>query len=226
MERFQMLKTNFKILLGLTATLALLTASETEHYNLGTIVDKSVYQNWDIDVSPTSKHLVKGQGTAEQGKEIFAVQCASCHGPKGEGIKWDPNNGAFPALIDKNKDLKKGKSLGNYWPYASTLYDYINRAMPITTPGSLSSDEVYALTAFILSENGVIKQGLVLSDNNLNTIKMPNKDGFICDNRPVYTGILCMENCKTPKDKDFNLVTDPELLKKISPVPVTDCYLK
>ena len=220
-----MLKINFKILFALSIMATALMADKTGVYKLGIVVDKAVYTNWDIDVSPTSKHLPKGSGDATQGEKVFSVQCASCHGAKGEGLKWDPNNGAFPALIGKSTDLKKGKNLGSFWPYASTLYDYINRAMPITTPGSLTSNEVYSLTAFILAKNGLIKEDMVLSNKNLNEIKMPNQNGFICDNRPVYTGVSCMENCKTPKDKDFNLLSDPDILKKIKRVPATDCYL-
>ena len=220
-----MLKTHFKIIVALTVMSGVLMADESGHYQLGKVVDKAVYKNWDIDVSPTSKYLPKGSGTAAQGEKVYAAQCASCHGPKAEGMKWDPNNGAFPALIGTSTDLKKGKTIGSYWPYASTLYDYINRAMPISTPGSLTSDEVYALTAFILAGNGIIKKDFVLTGKNLNSIKMPNQDGFICDDRPVYTGTLCMKNCTTPKDKDFKLESDTEALLKIKPVPKTDCYL-
>jgi len=221
-----MLKTHFKVAWLLIAFSTYSFAGEPVKYNLGTTIDKSIYRNWDIDVEPSSTSLPEGSGTAEAGEKLFASQCAICHGKTGEGVKILATNGAFPRLIKDGKTLKDGaRNIGTYWPYATTLFDYINRAMPITIPGSLTADEVYALVAFLLYENDIIRQGVVISGENIKSIRMPNRDGFVCDDRPVVTGVLCMENCKIPTDNDFQIYGDMEALAKIPKVPETDCYL-
>lgn len=224
-----MLKINSKIALAVLLAGCSLFAADTSRYGLGTKVDKSIYAAWDTDVEPSSKDLPEGSGTAQQGAKIFQTQCAMCHGADGQGIKWAKDDSAFPHLIGKPGTLK-GKNvsqdIGSYWPYASTLFDYINRAMPLTEPKSLSTNEVYSVVAFLLYRSGVIKENMVVSNKTLNTIKMPNQNGFICDNRPNITGSLCVENCPQPNTKGFDPSIDKEALSKIPPIPATDCYLK
>jgi cytochrome c len=135
----------------------------------------------DIDVRPDGSGLPVGSGTAAQGRQVFAQKCAVCHGPAGEGTP------AAPRLIDATP-FKTGvtqPTVGNYWPFATTVFDYINRAMPFDKPGSLTADEVYALTAFLLSENKIIAEADTLTAATLPAVKMPNASGFTSpDPRP------------------------------------------
>ena len=137
------------------------------------------------DVNPAGTGLPPGQGTAVTGAVVYAQKCAACHGPHGEGI--DKN----PRLIGREPppgfafagDVKAVKTIGNYWPYATTLYDYIHRAMPFAAPGSLTPDETYGVVAFLLSENGIIPAATVIDARSLPTIKMPARAHFVADNR-------------------------------------------
>ncbi|HET7458987.1 MAG TPA: c-type cytochrome [Gemmatimonadaceae bacterium] len=140
---------------------------------------------WDIDVNPDGKGLPPGRGTYAVGAEIFARKCASCHGPRGEGM------GPYPRLVGREprdgfpfgQDLKYVKTIGNYWPYATTVYDYVHRAMPLTAPGSLQPDEVYSLTAFLLAENEIIGRDAVMDANTLPRVRMPARSHFVVDDR-------------------------------------------
>jgi S-disulfanyl-L-cysteine oxidoreductase SoxD len=130
---------------------------------------------WDIDVAPDGKGLPVGGGTVAQGKQIFADNCAACHGDNGQG-------GIKDRLAGGQGTLASGapvKTVGSFWPYATTLYDYIHRAMPYPTPGSLSTDDTYAVTAYILSLNGIVPPDGKVDKDSLPKIKMPNRDGFI-----------------------------------------------
>jgi len=139
---------------------------------------------WDIDANPSGKGLPEGSGTYARGAEVFAKQCASCHGPKGEGMPPIPKLvGADPKDFGFGDDPKLTKTIGNYWPYATTLYDYINRAMPFATPGVLPPPDVYSVVAYLLAENGVIKQGDVMDATTLPKVKMPARDRFVVDDR-------------------------------------------
>jgi len=135
----------------------------------------------DIDVRADGAGLPVGSGTAAQGRQVFAAKCIGCHGASGEGTP------AGPKLIDPTP-FKTGvtpPTVGNYWPYATTIFDYINRAMPFDKPGSLTADEVYALTAFLLSENKIITEADLLNAQSLPAIRMPNASGFTSpDPRP------------------------------------------
>ena len=130
---------------------------------------------WDIDVRPDGRGLPAGSGTAAQGKQVFADNCAACHGENGQGGLRDRLVGGQGTLAS---DMPV-KTVGSFWPYATTLFDYIHRAMPYPTPGSLSVDETYAVTAYILSLNGIVPAGGKLDEASLPKIKMPNRDGFI-----------------------------------------------
>ncbi|KHK60018.1 cytochrome C [Burkholderia sp. A9] len=136
---------------------------------------------WDIDVVPDGTGLPIGHGTAAEGAAVFAMRCAACHGANGEGVSV-PERGAFPRLVGGIGTLADDvpvKTVGSYWPYATGVFDYIRRAMPLTAPGSLTSNEVYALVAFILSRNGVIPAPAVMNEKTLPAVVMPNRDGFI-----------------------------------------------
>jgi mono/diheme cytochrome c family protein len=139
---------------------------------------------WDIDANPTGAGLPAGEGTYDRGTVVYAQQCAVCHGPKGEGIL--PNTrlvGAEPADFSFALDHKKPKTIGNYWPYATTLYDYINRAMPFGAPGTLPPQDVYSVVAYLLAENGIIAKTDVMNAQTLPKVRMPARDRFFADDR-------------------------------------------
>lgn len=138
----------------------------------------------DIDVRPDGKGLPEGKGTSAEGAKIYAAKCQSCHGANGMG-------GSADRLVDreagKNWDFatnpKLVKTVGNYWPYATTLYDYTYRAMPFMQPGTLTADETYSLVAYILALNKVVPDDAVMDRQSLPAVKMPAKDRFVIDNR-------------------------------------------
>lgn len=138
----------------------------------------------DIDVRPDGKGLPDGKGTVADGSKIYAAKCQSCHGANGQG-------GSADRLVDresgKNWDFatnaKLVKTVGNYWPYATTLYDYTYRAMPFTQPGTLTADETYALTAYILNLNKIVADDAVMNKTTLPKVVMPSHDRFVIDNR-------------------------------------------
>lgn len=135
---------------------------------------------WDIDIRPDGTGLPAGSGTAELGKGIFQQNCEACHGPNGQGGLYDRLVGGQGSLATATPV----KTIGSYWPYATTLYDYIRRAMPYTAPGTLSDDETYALVAYLLNLNGILPADGKVDQKNLPAIRMPNRDGFIPD--PVF----------------------------------------
>src|SRR5215472_24796 len=131
-------------------------------------------------IAPDGTGLPEGSGTVAAGREVFAMQCARCHGPKAQGD-------VGPALVGGQGTLATArplKTVGSFWPYATTLWDYINRAMPFDKPGLLKTSEVYAVSAFILNLNGIIPDNATLDAKTLPKIKMPNRDGFVSDPRP------------------------------------------
>jgi len=128
-------------------------------------------RRWDIDVMPDGRGLPKGKGVPSLGRPIYLAKCASCHGQHGEGDPYD-------VLISDSK-----RSIGTYWPYATTLFDYIRRAMPFNMPGSLTDEEVYHLTAYLLAANGVIDSITVLDQKSLPQVVMPAHDRFVMDDR-------------------------------------------
>ena len=131
----------------------------------------------DIDVKPDGAGLPAGSGTAAAGEKIYAAQCAACHGATGVEGPRDRLVGGLGSLAT----ARPVKTVGSYWQYAPTLYDYINRAMPFTAPGTLSPDEVYSVSAFILMRNGVIGATDVIDRNTLPAVKMPNRNGFVVE---------------------------------------------
>ncbi len=157
-------------------------------YPFGTPASKADIDAWDKDVRPDGMGLPAGSGTYKAGAQIYGEQCASCHGAKLEGVR-DTNlpQGGGPALIGGRGTLNTPQfkiTVESYWPYASTLFDYITRAMPYNAPGSLQPNEVYALSEFILAEGNIVSKSAVMDAKSLAKVQMPNKDGFYLDDRP------------------------------------------
>jgi cytochrome c len=133
---------------------------------------------------PDGRDLPKGSGSVAQGKAIYEGQCSACHGDNLQGGLGDRLIGGRGTLINTDPSKAPVKTVESYWPYATTLFDYINRAMPLTAPESLSDDEVYALCAYILSRANVVGANATLDAKSLAAVRMPNRDGFIPDPRP------------------------------------------
>jgi cytochrome c len=152
-------------------------ASSAHAYDFGRPAMPDEIQLWDIDVRPDGKGLPDGSGTAAHGKAVYAENCEACHGPNGQGGIKDRLVGGQGTLASNNPI----KTVGSYWPYATTLFDYIRRAMPYQAPGSLSVDDTYAVTAYILSFNEILPADGKLDKDSLPKIKMPNRDDFIPD---------------------------------------------
>ena len=131
---------------------------------------------WDISVGPDGAGLPPGRGTAKEGEAVFAAKCQACHGEKGAGKPNDTLVGGFGTIAS---DKPAVKTVGSYWPYAVTLFDYVRRAMPYNETKALTNDEVYAVAAYILHLNGVIGADDALDAQSLPKVKMPNRDGFI-----------------------------------------------
>jgi S-disulfanyl-L-cysteine oxidoreductase SoxD len=152
---------------------------------IGRVATAAEIQAWDIDVNPTGHGLPIGRGTHDSGAQLFAAKCAVCHGAHGEGMA------IYPRLIGREprddfafgRDPKLVKTIGNYWPYSTTLFDYVRRAMPLNAPGSLSSNEVYNLVAFLLAENGIIARDSVIDQRTLPAVRMPARKRFVRDDR-------------------------------------------
>jgi len=135
---------------------------------------------WNIDVAPSGEGLPSGRGTVAQGASVYAARCMKCHGASGTEGPMDRLVGGQKTLASSNPI----KTVGSYWPYATTLYDYIHRAMPLDAPQSLTPDEVYSVTAWLLHQNGIIAKDAVLDAVTLPSIQMPNRHGFVPDPRP------------------------------------------
>ena len=138
----------------------------------------------DIDVMPDGRGLPAGRGTVAEGATIYAEKCASCHGKTGEGASFER---LVATDAGKNFDFatnaKLPRAVGNYWPYATTLYDYTFRAMPFMQPGTLSANETYSLVAYILALNKIVPEDAVMDASTLPKVKMPARDRFVMDNR-------------------------------------------
>jgi cytochrome c len=155
------------------------TLSQPVHYGFGRPATAAEIAALDIDVRPDGTGLPKGEGNATEGKAIYIQKCAACHGATGtEG----PNDRLVVGDTTKGGG-RKIKAIGNYWPYATTVFDYIRRAMPFNQPGSLTDEEVYSLTAYLLNANGLLPVDTKLNAKNLPKIKMPARDKFIPDDR-------------------------------------------
>ena len=190
--------------------------SEQRPFNLGQLATAEQVAGWDIDVRPDGLGAPVGAGNAFDGEEVYAERCASCHGDFGEAVdNW-------PVLVGGEGTLNGHdplKTTGSYWPYASTMYDYIYRAMPFGEAQSLTHDETYQIVAYLLFMNDIIDDEFELNQENIGTIEMPNRDGFMMpDPRPdaqPISGVACMKNCDVPtnvigKARDIDVTPENE----------------
>ncbi|WP_114287225.1 c-type cytochrome [Candidatus Halocynthiibacter alkanivorans] len=167
-------------------------------FALGRVALPEEVAAWDQDVRPDGKGLPAGKGDVLTGEEIFADSCAMCHGDFGEGV------GRWPVLaggVDTLDSERPVKTIGSYWPYLSTVYDYINRAMPFGNARSLAPDEIYAITAYLLYVNDLVEEDFELSKENFTEVKLPNEGNFFPDDRleveyPLFSAEVCMSDCK------------------------------
>jgi cytochrome c len=144
-------------------------------FNIGRKATAAEIHAWDIDIRPDGKGLPTGEGDAQAGKIIYEMKCISCHGKNGAGA-------AYSRLVGVD-DTIKAKTIGNYWPYASTVFDYIRRTMPYTSPGTLTNEEVYGLTAYLLSQNKIIDSTTRMNEKTLPKVVMPAQKYFVNDDR-------------------------------------------
>jgi len=156
------------------------TIAQSPTYGLGHPPSPAELKTIDIDVLPDGRGLPPGSGTAAVGKQVYTQKCLTCHGPTGTEGPQDKLAGGQGTLATP----KPLKTVGSYWPYATTLWDYIRRAMPFDHPGTLSNDDVYALSAYVLFLNQIVGERDVLDQTTLPTIQMPNRNGFVADPRP------------------------------------------
>lgn len=157
------------------------------HFAIGTAATAARIAAWNTDIGPEGTELPAGRGSVRDGAAIYRAQCAACHGAEGQGL--DP---LYPPLIgrpaagetfDFARHPDAPRTIGNYWAHATTLYDYIRRAMPLYTPGSLSDDETYAVTAYLLAANQVIPDTATLDAAALRAVRMPARERFVADDR-------------------------------------------
>ena len=164
-----------------TLLLTCLARAETQRpYGIGRVATSAEISGWNIDIGRDGSGLPKGSGTVSHGREVFEQQCVACHGDKGQGGVGDKLVGGQGTLATANPV----RTVGSYWPFATTLFDYVRRAMPFTAPGSLTNHEVYAVTAYLLYLNGIVPADAVLDARSLPQVRMPNRDGFVPDPRP------------------------------------------
>ncbi len=143
--------------------------------NLGATPSAAMLAAMDISIPPSGAGLPAGSGSVAQGEKVYAAKCQTCHGAKGVGKPADPLAGGIGSLASG----KPMRTVGSYWPYATTLFDYTRRAMPTTQPMSLSNEETYAVTAYVLHLNGILPESAVMNAQTLPQVKMPNRDGFV-----------------------------------------------
>jgi mono/diheme cytochrome c family protein len=160
-------------------------------YGIGRTATPAEIAGWNIDIDPDGNNLPPGSGSVSHGHEVFDQQCAACHGAKGEGGIGDQLVGGQGTLATP----KPVRTVGSYWPYASTLFDYIRRAMPQNAPQSLDNNDVYAVSAYILNLNGLLPLDTTLDAGKLSAIKMPNRSMFVGDPRPDVRNPSCMSGC-------------------------------
>ena len=189
---------NAGVVAGLAMALSGAAMAAERPFNLGTLATAEQITGWDIDVRPDGKGAPIGSGTAADGEEVYAERCGGCHGDFGEGIdRWPILAGGLGSLVTDDPV----KTVGSYWPYASTVYDYVYRAMPFGEAQSLTHDETYQVVAYILYMSDVIDDEFVLSNETIGRVKMPNQNGFMLpDPRPdgQLASAPCMQNCEVP----------------------------
>src|SRR5262245_6577395 len=160
---------------------AAMLAAQSPKFGVGRPPTPDEVRGLGAAIAPDGDGLPEGSGTVAEGRTVFAARCASCHGPTGEG------GGVGAALVGGKGTLATArplKTVGSFWPHATTVWDYVNRAMPFDQPGLLRAEEVYAVVAYILNLNGIIGEDVVMNARSLPAVKMPNRDGFVADPRP------------------------------------------
>lgn len=160
-------------------------------FGLGTPVDAAQLAAWNIDIDADGRGLPPGSGTVAAGQRIYETRCIACHGVAGQNGIADRLAGGQGSLATKTPV----RTVGSFWPYATILFDYVRRAMPFDSPQSLSPDEVYAVSAYVLHLNGLLPADGRLDAASLPRIVMPNRDGFKVDDRPDVVGTRCMKDC-------------------------------
>src|SRR6202023_403211 len=160
-------------------------------YGIGRPATPAEIAGWNIDIDRYGNNLPPGSGSVSHGREVFDQQCAACHGEKGEGGVGDRLVGGQGTLATP----KPVKTVGSYWPYAPTLFDYIRRAMPQNAPQSLSNEDVYAVYDYILNLHVLLAAVVSLDAKSLSAIKMPNRNMFVGDSRPDVANPACMTDC-------------------------------
>jgi S-disulfanyl-L-cysteine oxidoreductase SoxD len=163
----------------LIATAAALSA-QSPQYGVGRAPTADEIRQWAISVRPDGKGLPEGSGTAAAGKALYESKCTRCHGSHGEGRDAVPLAGGAGTLASPTPL----KTVASYWPYSATLFDYVNRAMPYDKPGTLTTNQVYDLTAYVLFLGGIIPENAVMDQHSLPKVQMPNRGGFVPDPRP------------------------------------------
>lgn len=178
----------FKIYLGALreffAAVGIAALGQGQQYKLGRPATPEEVRDQDILVAPDGSGLPKGRGTVALGQHIYESLCANCHGDRGQGMLQ------YPALAGGQGTLKSSspqRTVGSYWPYTTTVWDYIHRKMPYARPATLTPDQTYAVTAFVLYLNGILDKQAELDETTLPRVKMPNRDGFVPDPRPDVT---------------------------------------
>jgi cytochrome c len=156
---------------------------QTPHYGFGTAPSQGELDRF-VAAMPDGRGLPPGAGSVEQGKTVYEQQCVACHGANLQGGIGDRLIGGRGTLVNNDPTKAPVKTIESYWPYATTIFDYVKRSMPLNAPDSLSNDQVYAITAYILSEAKIVPPDTVLDAKSLPAVKMPNRDGFIPDPRP------------------------------------------
>lgn len=215
----------FRSFRTLTVTVALAgavvfaaNAAATHVYPFGSSASPKMIAAWDDDVNGLSgAGLPPGSGSVTQGQNEYEQHCAACHGDFGEGA------GRYPELAGGKGTLKSArplKTVGSYWPYAPTLFDYVRRAMPFDAPGTLTNDQVYAIVAYVLNLNNVIPANAVMNANTLAAVKMPNRNGFIDEHlKPDVHAVACMHDCKP---KQIVVLSDLARTLSLTPDETTD----
>lgn len=193
-------------------------AATKQNYPFGTTASSKMIDAWNDDVNGlTGAGLPPGSGSVAEGQKAYEERCAVCHGDFGEGA------GRYPVLAGGGGTLSSArpvKTVGSYWPYAPTLFDYIRRAMPFNAPGTLTDDQVYAITAYVLNLNNIIPANAVMNAKTLATVKMPNRNGFINEHlKPDVHATACMHDCKP---KNVKILSDLAHTLSITPDETTD----
>lgn len=208
-----------KVIAGAAVSFALSLPVCAGEYGLGRTALPEEIAAWDLDVSPDGTGLPAGSGDVLTGEEVFAEKCAVCHGDFAEGVDNWPKLAGGQGTLDHEDPLK---TVGSYWPYLSTTWDYVNRSMPFGAAQTLEPDEVYAIVAYILYSNDLVDDEFVLSDQTFAGVEMPNASGFIIDDRLAtekhfWNPEPCMENCK-----DSVEITMRALVLDVTPEETTD----